>query len=691
MAREPQNKASFSPYLVPWLPLLAFVLLAALIGAASRFVFEYNKRYIVEGEIQNLGAIADLKVAQITAWGEANRRRAELFLQGSMLPGEFELWLREGMQPNRKKQQILHFLAGVQKVHGYKAVSLLDAQGAVRLSTNDGARHDADEIGLAQAAMRDRKVLFLDFHRNGTDRDNPIELGFAAPLVVADRQGGHVVGAVLLLVDPASFLYPMIGFWPTQSRSAETMLVRRDGDQVLFLNELRHRGGAPLSFHLPVATPSLVVGMWLRGQHDPMEGVDYRGVPVVSAVRQVPETPWVMVAKIDKGELLAPILMLQRWVTSLALLFSAGGGVLIIVWHRAAQARAERLKAERDAAVEREALIRHFDYLSRFANDIVLLTDAHGRIVEANDRAAAAYGYSAEELRVMSILGLLRPGANLLLDEIKKTGGMRFESVHVRKDKSEFPVEVSVRAIAIEGKTYYQGIIRDITERRRAADELNESNRELQRLAAHLEVVREEEQKRIARELHDGMGGALAALNMKVSLLAAHPPAKRAALHAELDALARLIAGGVQVMRQIVTELRPCLFDEAGLKSAIECYVREFQGNTGIECDLRLPEEELKLDEKLSTTLFRIMQESLTNVAKHAEASQIGIVLSTWDESLMLTIKDNGKGFDPRVRKAKSFGLIGIRERAAMLGGKAEITSAPGKGTTVRVRLPRGG
>ncbi len=819
MASEPQNESPFPSNLSPWMPLLVFTLLAFSIGAASSFIFERNKRYIEEAEIQNLGAIADLKAAQIAAWAEIQRRRAALFLHGSLLPDEFGLWLNSGARPGRQQRKILLFLAGVQKTHGYKNTSLLDVHGSVVISTDVGKRLDTEEKQLALAAMREKKVLFLDFHRGAAEPGHPIEISFAAPLVETDRQGNHVVGAVLLVIDPASFLYPMIRYWPTPSRSAETMLVRREGDDVLFLNELRHRKGTALSLRMPVATPNLASATWLRGQHDPMESVDYRGVPVVSAIRKVPDTPWVMVAKMDKDELLAPITMLQQWVTSLAIVLSAVGGILVIAWYRASHARFQRLRALHDAAVEREALVRHFDYLSRFGSDIVLLVDAQGRIVEPNHRAALAYGYSAKELKRMSIRDLLRPGVDLPLDEVEKTGGLRFESVHVRKDKSEFPVETSLHAITIEGKKYYQGIIRDITERRRveadieyrntllstltessidgslvvdengsillfnqrlvdmwgipseviatrsdelalksvldklaepqnfldkvahlyahreetsqdeielkdgrtferysapmfgpgaryhgrvwsfhditerklAEDKLNESNRELQRLATHLEVVREEEQKRIARELHDGMGGALAALNMKVALLAADPPVKRAVLSAELDSLGKLVADGVQVMRQIVTELRPCLLGEVGLKSAIEKYTQEFCDATHIECDLRLPEEELNLDENLAATLFRIVQESLTNVAKHAEADKIGIVLSLWDGSLMLTVKDNGKGFDPQVRKPKSFGLIGIRERAAMMGGKAEITSEPGKGTTVRVRLPRAG
>ncbi|HUX65208.1 GAF domain-containing sensor histidine kinase, partial [Sulfuricella sp.] len=226
-------------------------------------------------------------------------------------------------------------------------------------------------------------------------------------------------------------------------------------------------------------------------------------------------------------------------------------------------------------------------------------------------------------------------------------------------------------------------------DRRKLAEErLNESYKELEKLTTHLEAVREEEQKRIARELHDEMGGVLAALNVKVSLMAAHPPTEMTDLMTEMDNLANLVAAGIQALHRTVTELRPCLLDEVGLTFAIKRYVQEFERNTGIECDLRLPEEDLTLDGNQSTTIFRIIQESLTNVAKHAKASRVSIALSEWGTVLMLTVTDNGKGFDLNTQKTQSFGLLGIRERAAMVGGKAQITSASGKGTTVRVSLP---
>lgn len=231
---------------------------------------------------------------------------------------------------------------------------------------------------------------------------------------------------------------------------------------------------------------------------------------------------------------------------------------------------------------------------------------------------------------------------------------------------------------------------RDVTERKRAEDRLAEAYDSLREMAHYLETVREEEQKRIARELHDEMGGVLAALNMNVARLEARLPAELPHLRTEVGSMAALVVAAIQTMRHTVAKLRPSILDDVGLATAIEHYVQEFQHHTGIECTLlnALYQEETTLSRDRSATVFRILQESLTNVAKHAQANKVTIVLTEMSESLVLMVKDNGKGFDPNVRGEESFGLRGIRERAFMVGGKVKIRSALGKGTTVRVSVP---
>jgi signal transduction histidine kinase len=217
---------------------------------------------------------------------------------------------------------------------------------------------------------------------------------------------------------------------------------------------------------------------------------------------------------------------------------------------------------------------------------------------------------------------------------------------------------------------------------------LAESYRKLQQLSLHLDNVREEERERIAREIHDEMGATLTALKMCVHWLASKLPPEMTQFTAEAEHIDKLVSDTINTMRHVVTQLMPTQLHDLGFTAAVEYYVQDFQKNTGIECRLVLPEEGLTLDDNQSSAIFRILQESLNNVAKHAQATRVSILFIHRDNSLILHVKDNGVGFDRKAHKNNSFGLLGIRERALMVNGKTRISSRPDKGTQVVVSIP---
>jgi signal transduction histidine kinase/sugar lactone lactonase YvrE len=208
--------------------------------------------------------------------------------------------------------------------------------------------------------------------------------------------------------------------------------------------------------------------------------------------------------------------------------------------------------------------------------------------------------------------------------------------------------------------------------------------------AYELEQSREEERKHLTREIHDELGQYLSALRMGVSVVGMEFGEQNPSLQGKIQRLVSLVDGTIKVVRNIVSALRPGALD-MGIVSALEWLVEEFSENTGIPCTLRVCEKTITLDEKRATTIFRIVQESLTNIGRHAEASQVAIRLKRKDQHYLLEVCDNGKGFDPALRKKKSFGLVGIRERASMLDGHADIISVPNVGTTIKVFIPIGG
>lgn len=462
-----------------YIPLLAYAAGVIFLALAGYQTFRQIENLIQQEKLNDLNAIAAMKTKQIVSWRESQLRRGEALSRTTLLPSEFEQWLREGAPANTRRQKIAQMVSSSQQVYGYRLVSLIDRQGAVRLASNGDTVLGKEEIELARQAMKEGKTILSDIHNDSVDGKADIDL--VAPLIVHDENRSRVVGAAILKINPGNFLYPLIRVWPTHSSTAETLLVRQEGKNFLYLNELRHRKDKALTLRLPVDTPNLPPGMFLRGKLDPLNSVDYRGVPVVASVSRIPGTTWLMVAKIDKAELFAPIRQIKHWSVAVGLVFLGGCGVSFFVWFQSIQVRYRHLKTQRDAAIHNGLMLKHFEYLTQYANDIILVADDNGRITEANDRAVSAYGYTRDELRQMQIWDL-RPSTDDLsafheqISHFRESGGLTFETTNRRKDGSIFPVEISARAIELEGVNYLQGIIRDITERKAAEQRIARLN-----------------------------------------------------------------------------------------------------------------------------------------------------------------------------------------------------------------------
>jgi signal transduction histidine kinase len=229
----------------------------------------------------------------------------------------------------------------------------------------------------------------------------------------------------------------------------------------------------------------------------------------------------------------------------------------------------------------------------------------------------------------------------------------------------------------------------EIRERQAAEAQLRESEVQLRALAARLISIREEERARIAREIHDELGQVLTGLKMDVTWLARQLAGSERQFVEKAEAMCRLVDSTMHLIRRISTGLRPEILDEMGLVAAFEWQANEFQKRTGMRCRLRLPEARLDPDREISTAIFRIFQEILTNIARHAKASSVEVDLSVSDELLTLRVADDGIGISAsQIRGRESLGLLGMRERAQLFGGEVKIQGAAGRGTTVSVSIP---
>ena len=238
-----------------------------------------------------------------------------------------------------------------------------------------------------------------------------------------------------------------------------------------------------------------------------------------------------------------------------------------------------------------------------------------------------------------------------------------------------------------DGTVVWDGIVWDISESKRIELALDSSRGQLRELSAHLESVREEEKARIAREVHDELGQMLTVLKLETSMCELAYADLDPGLRERLNSMKKLIAQLFQLVRDVATALRPPILD-AGICSAIEWQARRFEARTQIPCLVQVPEHLPPLSAAKEVGLFRILQEALTNVIRHAQAQTVELTLSVQGKELCLSISDDGQGFEPSAGRPASFGLVGMRERVLMLGGTLSLQSEPGAGTTLSVRVP---
>lgn len=373
------------------------------------------------------------------------------------------------------------------------------------------------------------------------------------------------------------------------------------------------------------------------------------------------------------------------------------------------------------------------------SEDAIVGKTLDGIILSWNPGAERLYQYEPDEIIGKSVAVLYPPDRmdefRQITEKLKRGEAVPpHDTERVRKDGSRIDMSVSISLVR-DGLGRVVGassIARDITQRKmlleenkRLVEELQTANEELEKrvaqrtnqlqaankelereigerrqaneqlrqLSAHLQSAREEERTRVAREIHDELGQVLTVVKMDLSLLEQNLAERGNKnlgndLANQMHATSKLVDESIQKMRRIIQELRPGILDHLGLLAAIEWQAKEFQAHTGIECHLDAKEDEIKLDLDRTTAVFRIFQETLTNIARHAHATRVDIRLEKTDH-VTLEVQDNGVGIaQSELPNEKTFGILGMRERALEFGGEVEVHGEAGRGTTVRVRIP---
>jgi len=313
--------------------------------------------------------------------------------------------------------------------------------------------------------------------------------------------------------------------------------------------------------------------------------------------------------------------------------------------------------------------------------------------VEVNEVACRTLDYTKDNLQNQNpysvIFNNFEGEVVKIIDMIWLEGHAIFDTVQVTKTGNKIPAEISAHLIEFNDKPAVLFISRDHSQREEAERKIKDTGERLRNLALHLQNIREEERTLIAREIHDELGQMLTFLKIQIALVGKKLNDDQQILKDKIDSSLKLIDDSINSIQRIAEKLRPNILDELGIGPAIDWQAKDFAVRTGIECNCDLPEEELQLDKAKSTAVFRIFQEALTNIARHANADRVFINLKEYKDNLILEIKDNGKGITVnQINDSKSLGILGMKERAMLFGGRVAIKSSMNSGTSVLVKIP---
>lgn len=466
---------------MPWIKerfrALQLAGMAVLIGLiiAGAWIYYLREHDDVEQKARNeLIAIADLKADEITNWRNERLGDGRFFARAPFVARDIQRLLANPDDP-AIRAEILTWLDLLKAGDRYELVALFSANQSLLLSLPErGARPGTIMLDQIAATLATNQVAISDLHRGTSFTNVHLDVTFPVfPLGLDGRiqTNDPPLAAILLRLEPRQFLYPLLNLQTTPRPSAETVLVRREGDRVLYLNQLRCDTNTALALSLPLGEPDLPAAMALRaGKPGVYEGKDYRGRHALGAFRPIPDSTWWLGVKMDSEEFMAPARAEAVRITmaALVLVLCVVGGAGWFFKQRSLEHAEEQL-----------ALANRIAFLTRHANDIILLADEQLRIIDCNERALLAYGYTAEEMRRLTVRDIRLPGTEAALQadvqRVNREGGGVYEVLQRRKDGSIFPVETSVRVIQLEGRRIYQAINRDITERKRAEEQLRAS------------------------------------------------------------------------------------------------------------------------------------------------------------------------------------------------------------------------
>jgi PAS domain S-box-containing protein len=461
------------------LVLIFAILSLGIVTVGTLYYRNYERQFRAEAEHQ-LTAIADLKMEDLMQYRKERLWDTAVFLNNDAFSVLVQRFLKDPEDVDAQ-WQIQEWAGKIMATDQYDHVRLLDAQGVTRLSSPVGLPPVSSVVSQRiPEILRSDQVTFQDFRRN--EHDQRVYLDIMVPIF--EEQDVHrPLGVFYLCIDPDKYLYPFIQRWPVPSETAETLLVRRDGNDVLYLNELKFQTNSALNLRISLENTNVPAVKAVLGQEGIVEGRDYRGAPVLAALHAIPDSPWFLVARRDTAEVFAPMReRLWQVVVMICVLLFGSGACVGLVWR---QQRSRFYRAQYESA---EALRRSetkFRTLYDSTRDAVMLLDTKG-FFDCNQATLAMFGCATREefcsKHPADVSPLMQPDGTDSLMRINqeiatalKKGTDHFEWMHKRIDTGEtFPAEVLLSAMELDGKPVLQAVVRDITTRKQ-----NEAERDM--------------------------------------------------------------------------------------------------------------------------------------------------------------------------------------------------------------------
>ena len=631
--------------------ILVFLIFAAGIGAGGYFNYhDYAQHFRREIE-KDLAYTADFKVRELVQWRKERLGDASILFQNSAFSGLVRRYF-ENPQDTDSHGQLHAWLERIIDCYQYDRICLFDGQGVRRLTVPSGTPQSSSTLlKLISDVLRLKEIVFQDFYRD--DYDQRIYLAILVP-VIDTKDNNRVLGVLVLRIAPEQYLYPLLKHWPTPSQTAETLLVRREGDSALFLNELKYKKGTALNLRIPLSMVNTPAVQAALGHEGIVEGIDYRGVPVIADVRAVPETPWFMVARMDTAEVYVPMQVRLRYIVLfIILLIVLTGAALLLFWRQQRfQYYREKLKAAEELAESRQLLL---DIINN-SLALMYILDTEGRFLLANKKLADLFGTTPEQLTGRTRLDVMTQETADLhhandLQVMRERKLMVFEEENQEADGKHIYLTMKYPLLRSDGKLYaVGGMSVDITERKLAEQELLEKNAELTRFAYTMS--------------HD-LRSPLVTVKTFLGYLEKDMQSQDAGciekdfafIHGATDKMARLLDELLELMRigRVVN---------SSVEAPLQDIVQEALGlvagqiaERGVQVKITKQPLLLYGDRPRLVELFQNLIDNAVKFMGDQMEPKVEIGVTTKNNENVLFVRDNGLGIDPR-HIEKMFGIF---------------------------------